>query len=169
MSQAGRRLGSGMEISQSGKDMGNKDESGMGVRICAADDPRILDSVWESGQIHRTSGHSMTLTKNIPSPRSLLIGSVLTAILLIFIYTYPRLIISWLGKDNPWTSYLYLYGFGAGFFMMGIYIILRSGSCQLDRGYDKLWFWVLLLGFFFFAGIHALWIVASVTIPYLGT
>jgi hypothetical protein len=113
------------------------------------------------------SGLVMTV-KNLPSPRSLALGLAVTAILLIFIYSYPRLIISWLGKDNPWTSYLYLYGFGAAFFMMGIFIILRTGACRLDRGHDKLWFVVLLLGFLFFSVIHALWIVAALNIPYLG-
>ncbi|MEX0325662.1 MAG: hypothetical protein AB3N33_06200 [Puniceicoccaceae bacterium] len=107
-------------------------------------------------------------TKNLPSPRSVALGLAVTAVLLIYIYAYPRLIISWLGTDNPWTSYLYLYGFGAGFFMMGIFIILRTGACQLDRGHDKIWFWVLMLGFIFFAVVHALWIVASLNIPYLG-
>ena len=108
-------------------------------------------------------------TRNLPSPRSIAIGLTVTVILLLFIYFYPRLIISWLGVDNPWTSYLYLYGFGGGFFMMGIFIILRTGSCQLGRGHDSLWFWILLLGFLFFATVHALWIVASLNIPYLGT
>jgi hypothetical protein len=31
-----------------------------------------------------------------------------------------------------------------------------------------LWFWVLLGGFFFFATVHGLWILASLNIPYLG-
>ncbi|MGA1205158.1 MAG: hypothetical protein ACO3ZW_05035 [Opitutales bacterium] len=106
--------------------------------------------------------------KNFPSTRSLLLGTVITLVLLLFIYAYPRLIIHWLGDENPWTSYLYLYGFGAGFFMMGIFIILRSKACQLGRGRDSRWFWILLVGFGFFAAIHALWIVASLNLPYMG-
>lgn len=106
--------------------------------------------------------------KNPPSPRSLAIGLGLTAVLLLFIYTWPRLIISWLGEANPWTSYLYQYGFGLVFFMMGIYIILRSGACQPGRGRDSFWLGVLFAGFIFFAGGHALWIVASLNMPYLG-
>lgn len=96
------------------------------------------------------------------------IGLIVTAILLTFIYVYPRLIIHWLGEDNPWTSYLYLYGFGGGFFLMGVFIILRTGACQLDRGHDRIWFIILIAGFAFFATVHALWIVASLAIPYLG-
>ena len=106
--------------------------------------------------------------KNIPPRSSLILGTCVTLILLLFIYAYPRLIIAWLGEANPWTSYLYLYGFGGGFFMMGIFIILRTGSCKLGRGHDKLWFWVLITGFIFFATVHALWIVASLEIPYKG-
>ncbi len=108
------------------------------------------------------------MTKNLPSPRALVQGLIITLIVLVFVYTYPRLIIHWLGESNPWTSYLYLYGFGAGFFMIGIFIILYTGACKLTRGHDKLWFWVLMLGFLFFATIHALWIVAALKIPYLG-
>lgn len=106
--------------------------------------------------------------KNLPSKKSFVLGTVVALLLLAFIYVYPRLIINWLGEGNPWTSYLYLYGFGAGFFLMGIFIILRTGACRLDRGHDKLWFWVLLGGFFFFATVHGLWILASLNIPYLG-
>jgi hypothetical protein len=106
--------------------------------------------------------------KNLPSPRSVLIGTGITVVLLAFIYTYPRLIIAWLGEGSPWTSYLYLYGFGLVFFLMGIYIILRSGACRLGRGRDSFWFGVLFAGFVFFAAMHAAWIVAAQKIPYLG-
>jgi drug/metabolite transporter (DMT)-like permease len=128
----------------------------------------ILDSSNGRGQIRRSCERYVFIMKNLPSKKSLLLGTVVALVLLAFIYTYPRLIISWLGESNPWTSYLYLYGFGAGFFLMGIFIILRTGACRLDRGHDKLWFWVLLGGFFFFATVHGLWILASLNIPYLG-
>jgi hypothetical protein len=106
--------------------------------------------------------------KNLPSARSLAIGTSLTGVLLITIYTYPRLIIGWLGEANPWTSYLYQYGFGLVFFLMGIYLILRSGACKPGRGRDSFWLGVLFAGFIFFAAGHALWIVAAQSIPYLG-
>ena len=108
------------------------------------------------------------MTKNIPSPASLARGSIITLVVLAFIFSYPRLIIAWLGESNPWTSYLYLYGFGAGFFLIGIFLILRTGACKLDRGHDRLWFWVLMLGFLFFATLHAVWIIASLNLPYAG-
>ena len=106
--------------------------------------------------------------KNIPSVKSLAIGFGLTAVLLAVIYSYPRWIISKLGESSPWTSYLYQYGFGLVFFLMGIYLILKSGACKLGRGRDSFWLKVLFGGFIFFASAHALWIMASLNIPYLG-
>jgi drug/metabolite transporter (DMT)-like permease len=106
--------------------------------------------------------------KNIPSAKSFAIGAVLTAVLLVVIYTYPRWLIAQLGESNPWTSYLYQYGFGLIFFLMGIYLILKEGSCKPGRGRDSFWLKVLFAGFIFFASAHALWIVASLNIPYLG-
>ncbi|NDV62870.1 hypothetical protein G0Q06_10445 [Puniceicoccales bacterium CK1056] len=106
--------------------------------------------------------------KNIPSIKSLATGSVLIAVLLGAIYTYPRWIIAELGESSPWTSYLYQYGFGLIFFLVGIYVILKSGACQVGRGRDSFWLGVLFVGFIFFATAHALWIVASLNIPYLG-
>jgi len=97
-----------------------------------------------------------------------MIGSAIILVLLVTIYTYPRLIISWLGEENPWTSYLYLYGFGLVFFLMGIYLIFRTGACKLGRGHDTFWFGILIGGFIFFASVHALWILAAQNIPYLG-
>ena len=105
---------------------------------------------------------------NVPSSRSIGIGLGLTAVLLVFIYTFPRLIIGWLGEANPWTSYLYQYGFGLVFFLMGIYLILKSGACQPGRGRDSFWLGVLFAGFVVFAGVHALWILAALRMPYLG-
>jgi hypothetical protein len=106
--------------------------------------------------------------KNIPSVKSLVIGSTLILILLAVIYSYPRWIIAKLGEENPWTSYLYQYGFGLIFFLVGITIILKAGACRPGRGRDTFWLGVLFSGFVFFAAVHALWILASLNIPYLG-
>ena len=105
---------------------------------------------------------------NLPSPRSLLVGTALTVVILAFTFIYPRLIIGWLGEANPWTSYLYLYGFGLVFFLIGIWVILKSGACKPGRGRDSFWLGVLFAGFILFASLHAVWIVASLNMPYLG-
>lgn len=93
---------------------------------------------------------------------------VIIAALLAVVFTYPRLIVSWLGEDNPWTSYLYLYGLGLIVFVIGITLILRTGACQLGRGRDSGWFKVLIGGYIFFATLHAVWIIAAQQIPFLG-
>lgn len=106
--------------------------------------------------------------KNLPSIKSLTAGVILLGILLAVIYSYPRWIIAKLGESNPWTSYLYQYGFGLIFFLIGIVVILRAGSCKPGRGRDSFWLGVLFAGFIFFVSAHALWIYASLNIPYLG-
>ncbi|MCB9025574.1 MAG: hypothetical protein H6625_04590 [Bdellovibrionaceae bacterium] len=97
----------------------------------------------------------------------ILIGALIP-IVLIFIYFYPRFLIDWLGKSNPWTSYLYQYTFGLIFFSLGILLILRTKACQLGRGRDSLWFKILIAGFFFFASFHGFWIFMSLAWPVKG-
>ena len=93
---------------------------------------------------------------------------VVAIALLAFAYKFPRLLIQWLGDENPWTSYLYQYGFGLIFFLIGLWLILKSGACKLGRGRDTFWFGVLLAGFVGFATLHAVWIVLAQRVPYLG-
>jgi len=88
--------------------------------------------------------------------------------ILAFVALYPRLLVAVLGEANPWTSYFYLYGFGLGFFLVGLWLILKSGACRPGRGHDGFWLAVLILGFLFFATLHALWIVAALKIPFRG-
>lgn len=107
------------------------------------------------------------MTENPTSP-SLAKGGITVAVLLAFIFIFPRIIISLLGEASPWTSYLYQYGFGLVFFLIGIYIIFKSGSCKLGRGHDTFWFGVLIAGFIFFAGGHAIWILAALRVPFAG-
>lgn len=90
------------------------------------------------------------------------------AFLILLVYSFPRLIISWLGPENPWTSYLYQYGFGLVVFLIGIRIILASGACRPGRGRDKSWFIILLGGFILYATIHAIWILLALNIPVKG-
>ena len=61
-----------------------------------------------------------------------LVGAI--ALILAFVYFFPRYLIASLGPANPWTSYFYQYGLGLVAFSIGIYIILKSGACQFGRG-----------------------------------
>lgn len=88
--------------------------------------------------------------------------------LLVFVFVFPRILISQLGSGNPWTSYLYQYGFGAIVFLIGINLIIRSGACQLSRVRDKYWFKWIIFGFFVFAITHLVWILLAIHIPVKG-
>jgi len=93
---------------------------------------------------------------------------IVTVVILAVVYFYPRLIVGWLGEANPWTSYLYQYGLGALAFGVGLLLILKTRSCQLGRGRDTYWFIWLLVGFFIFAVVHALWIILALSVPVKG-
>ena len=106
-----------------------------------------------------------TTTKLAIKPLAII--GVLT-MLLAFTYFFPRFLASYFGQENPWASYLYLYGFGLIFFGIGIYIILKSGSCQLGRGRDSFWFKFLIFGYIVLASLHGIWIQLALSIPFLG-
>ncbi len=88
--------------------------------------------------------------------------------ILVFVFVFPRILISKLGPGNPWTSYLYQYGFGSITFIIGIILILRTKACKFNRGSDKIWFKWLIAGFIFFATVHAVWILLALYMPYKG-
>ena len=104
------------------------------------------------------------MTKRKPN----LLVPALIVFSLVFIYFYPRIIISNLGESNPWTSYLYLYGFGGYFFMLGLLLITKTGSCKFGRGQDSKWFAILCSGFLFLMTMHAVWIYLALSIPFKG-
>ena len=83
-------------------------------------------------------------------------------------YFYPRFLVNTLGPENPWTSYFYLYGFGFLYTGSGLVLILKTGACHLERPRDRFWFKMLILGFVYFASLHAVWIYLALSIPYLG-
>jgi hypothetical protein len=53
-------------------------------------------------------------------------------------------------------------------FLVGLWIILATGACKPGRGHDTFWLGVLIGGFIFFAGVHALWILAALKLPFYG-
>lgn len=97
-----------------------------------------------------------------------IIIAVLAPVIAAFVYIYPRILIALLGKENPWTSYLYQYTFGLIFFSLGILLILRTGACKPGRGRDSLWLSILIAGFVFFASFHAFWVFMSLYWPVKG-
>ena len=97
-----------------------------------------------------------------------LVRGLVIVLILAFFFFFPRLLVRGLGMESPWTSYFYLYGNGLIVFLIGIWVILRSGACRFGRGYDTSWFVVLLLGYAFFALMHAAWIAAALYWPVAG-
>ncbi len=93
---------------------------------------------------------------------------LLAAVILLFLYAWPRLVVGAFGVDSPWTSHLYKYGFGAVFFFIGVYLVLRTGACDLRRYHDRGGFRLTLFGFFWFTVLHALWILAALAVPFKG-
>ena len=62
---------------------------------------------------------------------------------------------------NSWLPFIYLYGFGGLFFVIGIVITLKAGSFDLKKKKHRYWFKVLIFGFFWFMAIHVLLIIAA--------
>ena len=85
-----------------------------------------------------------------------------------FAYFFPRLLVNTLGPGDPWTSYLYLYGFGVFYTGSGLLLALKTGACQMHRPRDRFWFKIIVGGFCYFACLHAVWIYLSLSIPYQG-
>jgi hypothetical protein len=46
--------------------------------------------------------------------------------------------------SHTWLPYIYLYGVGGIFFVIGIIITKKSGAMNLKKKKDKFWFKVLL-------------------------
>ena len=99
--------------------------------------------------------------------------SFLSVLILFFIfgfsYGYPRLLVSRLGEDNPWISYLYTYGIGLIFFLLGlIWIFTRAGMNPQRRRQEIYWLIAIICGLIFMFSLHALWIFWAVRFPIKG-
>ena len=88
--------------------------------------------------------------------------------ILVFVYVFPRLLLSKWSPDNPWLNYFYQYGFGLVVFLVGWWVVLGSGALKRGRGYDGRWFRVMVVGFCVYAVVHAAWIWVAVSIPFRG-
>ncbi|MCW8849107.1 MAG: hypothetical protein OQJ81_03935 [Melioribacteraceae bacterium] len=55
---------------------------------------------------------------------------------------------------NTWLPFLYLYGVGGIFFLLGMIIIKRSGAINLEIKRHRYWYKVLIFGYFYFVAFH---------------
>ena len=74
-----------------------------------------------------------------------------------------------LGLPDHWLTYLYQFGVGGIFFLAGLFVILKTGACDLKIRADRIWFSALIIGFVGLATVYALWILAAVNTPTLAT
>lgn len=119
--------------------------------------------------MHNDSPNAFRKSGSFPGKRGGAPITLLAAVFcLVFFFLFPRMLVRKLGMDSPWVSYLYLYGNGLIVFLIGLWIILRSGACKWGRGHDTFWFVVLLAGYVFFAVLHAAWTLAALYIPFRG-
>ena len=84
---------------------------------------------------------------------------------LVFAFWFPRFLIENLGKTNPWTSYFYHYGFGLLYTGSGLWLVLKTKACNLSLSRDRFWFGLTIMGFLYFAGLHAFWIHKALSVP----
>jgi hypothetical protein len=62
---------------------------------------------------------------------------------------------------DVWLPYIYLYGAGGIFFIIGLLITKKAGAMNLNRKYHRYWFKVLIFGFIWFMMIHFILIIAA--------
>lgn len=62
---------------------------------------------------------------------------------------------------NIWLPYIYLYVGGAVFFIAGMILIRKAKSIDMRLKQDKFWWKALIFGYFYFAFIHAILIIAA--------
>ena len=55
---------------------------------------------------------------------------------------------------HSWLPFIYLYGVGGIFFVLGLIIIRRSGSLELSKPKHQRWLKILYFGFIWYMLIH---------------
>lgn len=63
--------------------------------------------------------------------------------------------------QQTWLPYIYLYGVGGLFFLLGMIIIRKSGAIDLKKKKHRYWNRVLIFGFFWFMTIHGILTIAA--------
>jgi hypothetical protein len=62
---------------------------------------------------------------------------------------------------HTWLPFIYLYGVGGFAFLTGMIIIRRSNAIDLKLKRHRYWYRVLIFGYFYFAILHAILIIAA--------
>lgn len=65
--------------------------------------------------------------------------------------------------SHTWLPFIYLYGVGGIFFLIGMILIRKTKALNMERKSHRFWFKVLLFGFFYYFTLHALLILAALS------
>lgn len=79
-------------------------------------------------------------------------------LLSVVVFSLPRVLLHYLGENNPWTSFIYIYVLGGIFFSIGLRITLSQHALKLNLKADRIWFRGVILGYIFFLSLHGAWI-----------
>ena len=63
---------------------------------------------------------------------------------------------------QTWLPFFYLYGIGGIAFLLGTFLIYKTGALRVSYETHKKWVWVLFYGYFFYGFIHALFIYLAI-------
>lgn len=63
--------------------------------------------------------------------------------------------------NRVWAPYLYLYIVGGIAFLIGMYLIIKTRSLNLEKNHHKKWLVVLIVGFIYYASIHGFFILVA--------
>ena len=62
---------------------------------------------------------------------------------------------------DTWLPFIYLYGVGGVAFLIGMYLIIKTGALNKNRLSHKKWLVILIFGFLYYAGIHGTFILMA--------
>lgn len=63
--------------------------------------------------------------------------------------------------SHTWLPYIYLYGVGGIFFIIGIIITKKSKAMDLSKKRHRFWFRILIFGFVYYMALHFILIIAA--------
>ncbi|MCZ0932722.1 MAG: hypothetical protein OXJ52_06195 [Oligoflexia bacterium] len=82
-----------------------------------------------------------------------------------FSYTYPRFLVSQLGENSPWISYLYTYGMGFIVFSSSLIFIFTRQIDPQRRKQEFYWLIAIACGFLLMFFCQGLWIYSAIHFP----
>ncbi|MCF8306371.1 MAG: hypothetical protein K9G57_02940 [Ignavibacteriales bacterium] len=62
---------------------------------------------------------------------------------------------------HTWLPFIYLYGVGGVFFVLGLIFAIKSNALNLKKKKHKYWLRVLIFGYLYFMFIHAFFTIAA--------